>query len=59
MTDRDPDALQHRIDEVGEHIEQARQQAEDDDILIDPDERRFHESGEVKPDEDDQTIAPG
>ena len=58
MADQDVDHLQERIDEVGEHIDEARQQAEDDDLLIDPDERRYHESGEIRPDEDDQTITP-
>ncbi len=54
----DPAAMRARLDEVGDRIDEAREHAEDDDILIDPDERRFYESGEEDPGSDDQTIAP-
>ena len=46
-----------RLDEVEKEIQHARQTAEDADILDDPDEPKFYESGAAS-DEDDQTIAP-
>lgn len=64
MTEPDDlDAMRKRLDEVGEKIDDARDHAEDDDILIDPDERRFVESGEEgsaddDQADDDQTVAP-
>lgn len=71
MADQDDlDAMRERLDEVGKKIDEARDHAEDDDILIDPDERRFVESGgdgavdadnsdsDADDDADDQTIAP-
>ena len=45
-----------RLDAVEEHIEKARQDAEDAGILEDPDERHYYESGEDGG--DDQTITP-
>jgi hypothetical protein len=36
----DPEEMQERLDEVGKHIDEARKQADDDDLLPDeePDE---------------------
>jgi hypothetical protein len=36
----------------------TEQEAIDAGILPDPDEKEFHESGSIRPDLDDQTIAP-
>jgi hypothetical protein len=47
-----------RIERVQEEIDAARRAAEDADILEDPDEPRFAESGTIGRDEDDQQIAP-
>jgi len=47
-----------RSDEVQEHIDEARRDAVDAGILEDPQEQKFHESGEIEPEADDQTIAP-
>jgi hypothetical protein len=55
MTDPGDD----RLDEVQRRIDEARDKAEADDILIDPDEQRFSDSGSEHPEQDDQTIAPG
>jgi hypothetical protein len=52
---QDPD--QKRLDELDERIRQTRAQAEDD--LGIGEEQPFVESGAIRPDEDDQTIAPG
>jgi hypothetical protein len=46
-----------RLDQVEQEIQHARKAAEDADILVDPDEPKFYESGELS-DIDDQTIAP-
>jgi hypothetical protein len=46
-----------RLDQVEDEIQAARRTAEDADILDDPDEPKFYESGE-RSDIDDQTIAP-
>jgi hypothetical protein len=46
-----------RLDEVQDGIDHARKTAEDADVLIDPDEPRFYQSGDDA-DQDDQTIAP-
>ena len=46
-----------RLEQVGETIKDARQTAEDANVLVDPEERRFSESGDEG--EDDQTAAPG
>ena len=57
MTDNDvPD--QERLQQLQDDIDSARNTAEDANVLIDPDEPRFHESGEVGKDLDDQTVAP-
>jgi hypothetical protein len=48
---------QERLQQLQDDIDHARKTAEDADVLIDPDEPRFYQSGE-KPDEDDQAIAP-
>ncbi|MGH9246155.1 MAG: hypothetical protein ACRD29_17955 [Acidimicrobiales bacterium] len=58
MAERD-EQMQERLDEVGRQIDRARERAEHDDLLIEDDEPRFHESGEAEPEEDDPTIAPG
>jgi len=47
-----------RIEQVEEEIEHARRAAEEADILEDPDEPRFADSGTIGRDEDDQQIAP-
>jgi hypothetical protein len=46
-----------RLDEVEHEIQHARHTAEEADILPDPKERHFYESG-AESDVDDQTIAP-
>jgi hypothetical protein len=51
------DEMQERLDDLEKQIDDARDQAEEHDTLIDPDERRFYESGS-DPEEDDQEIAP-
>jgi hypothetical protein len=52
----DPDDARERLDEVEEHIQQAKRNISQD---LDPheDEPTFVSSGET-PEEDDQTIAP-
>lgn len=50
-------AAKDRLEKVQEEIDQAREEAQDAQILDDPDEPRFYESGELS-DSDDQTIAP-
>lgn len=45
-----------RLDAVEEHIEKARREAEDANLLDDPDEPKYYESGADG--EDDQTITP-
>ena len=47
-----------RFEQVEEEIAHARRDAEDADILEDPDEPRFADSGTIGRDEDDQQIAP-
>jgi hypothetical protein len=47
-----------RLEKVQHDIDQARESAEDANILDDPDEPKFHETGELS-DIDDQAIAPG
>lgn len=46
-----------RLEQVQDGIDHARKTAEDADVLIDPDEPRFYQSGEQS-DDDDQAIAP-
>ncbi|MDQ3306579.1 MAG: hypothetical protein M3535_11510, partial [Actinomycetota bacterium] len=48
---------EERLEQVQEDIDHARKTAEDADVLIDPDEPRFYESGDTE-EEDDQTTAP-
>lgn len=47
------------LEKIEQTIQKARQAAEDAGILDDPDEPKFYEPGEVHPEPDDQTIAPG
>lgn len=47
-----------KLEQVEKHIADARRQAEDAGILDDPDEPKFHESGDINPELDDQQIAP-
>jgi hypothetical protein len=47
-----------RMERVEEEIAAARDKAEEADILEDPDEPRFAESGTIHPEDDDQQIAP-
>ena len=47
-----------RIERVQDEIDSARSAAEDADIVDDPDEPRFADSGTIAPDQDDQQIAP-
>jgi hypothetical protein len=47
-----------RFEQVQEEIDAARSGAEDADILDDPDEPRFADSGTIAPELDDQQIAP-
>jgi hypothetical protein len=47
-----------RIEQVQEEIDAARRAAEDADVLEDPDEPRFADSGTIGGEEDDQQIAP-
>ncbi len=54
----DAEGMQNRLDDLGDTIDEARQHAEDDDVLIDPDEPKYHESGDIRPQDDDQTIVP-
>jgi hypothetical protein len=46
-----------RMADLDDDIERTREAAQDADILDDPDEPKFHETGELS-DIDDQTIAP-
>ncbi len=48
---------EERLAQLKDDIDHARKTAEDADVLIDPDEPRFYESGD-EPDEDDQAIPP-
>ena len=47
-----------RIERVEDEIDAARKTAEEADVLEDPDEPRFSDSGTIRRDEDDQQIAP-
>ena len=51
-------ARDDRLDQLGEQIDEARTHAEDADLIDDPDEPKFYESGSEGREEDDQTIAP-
>ena len=53
---------QERLDEVQQEIDEARNKAEDDGLIPDPDhEQRYHESGDHAraEKEDDQNAARG
>ena len=47
-----------RIERVQDEIDTTRSTAEEADLLEDPDEPRFADSGTIAPEEDDQQIAP-
>jgi hypothetical protein len=47
-----------RLERIQEEIDSARRAAEDADILEDPDEPHFSDSGTIGREEDDQQIAP-
>jgi hypothetical protein len=49
---------QDRLDDLQRSIDDARDRAEDDGIIEDPDEPKYHESGTIRPDLDDQAITP-
>jgi hypothetical protein len=50
---------QDRLDELGEQIQEARQTAEEAVGLPSPEEDQlFYESGDVRPEDDDQTPVP-
>ena len=51
--------MAERLEELEDKIQHAKRRAMDDDLIDDPDEPRFYESGTIGADEDDQTIAPG
>jgi len=51
-------AEDERIERIQEEIDAARSEAEEADLLDDPDEPRFADSGTIATDEDDQQIAP-
>ena len=53
------DQMSERLEELERKIEEVRHQAEEDDLLENPDEPKYYESGSIRPDEDDQEIAPG
>jgi hypothetical protein len=46
------------LDDLDRQARKTEQEAIDAGILPDPDEKEFHESGSIRPDLDDQTIAP-
>jgi hypothetical protein len=54
-TPRDDDTA---LDDLGEQIERTKEQAVDAGILPDEDAQTFADSGTIRPDLDDQTIAP-
>jgi hypothetical protein len=61
--ERDPAASQERLDELDDKIASARRKAEDandlgPDGMFTDTEPAFHESGTIRPEDDDQTIAP-
>ena len=51
-------AEDERFEQVQEEIDDARRAAEEADILEDPAERHFADSGTIAPEDDDQQIAP-
>ncbi len=46
------------LDDLDHQADKTEREAIDAGILPDPDKREFHESGSIRPDLDDQTIAP-
>ena len=42
----DPEEMQERLDEVGKHIDEARKQADDDDLLPEDEETDEYEPTE-------------
>lgn len=46
------------LDDLDRQADKTEREAIDAGILPDPDEQEFHESGSIRPDLDDQTIAP-
>ncbi|MEY2591712.1 MAG: hypothetical protein QOJ67_3696 [Acidimicrobiaceae bacterium] len=57
MPDPTPDPK--KLDAVQREIDHARKAAQDAHVIDDPNEPKFHESGSIRPDLDDQEIAPG
>jgi hypothetical protein len=57
MADDTTEGMDDRLEELERKIEEVRQRAEDDDILIDPDEPRYYESGS-EPEEDTGETPP-
>lgn len=53
-----PFADETALDDLDRSAERTEQEAIDAGILSDPDDQKFHESGTIRPDLDDQTIAP-
>ena len=56
--DNTPAADDTALDDLDRSAERTEQEAIEAGILPDPDDQKFHESGTVRPDLDDQTIAP-
>ncbi len=54
----DPDAADERLEALGKQIDEAREHAEDAIPVLEDDERRFVDRGDVRSDEDDETIPP-
>jgi hypothetical protein len=46
------------LEDLQQHIDEAREKAEEAIPELEDDEQRFHESGTVGRDQDDQEIAP-
>ncbi len=46
------------LDDLEDQAQRTEEEAVDAGILPDDDEQKFHESGTIRPDLDDQTIAP-
>ncbi len=61
MTDPTPDtpaADDTALDDLADSAERTEASAVEAGILPDDDEQKFHESGSIHPELDDQTIAP-
>jgi hypothetical protein len=52
------DMKREELDRLEREVAQAREQAKHDGLLPDDEKPRFHESGSIHPELDDQTIAP-